>query len=114
MDQIGNALLNTVMGMGVVFTVLIFISFIISLMKYIPGIIEKFQGKDQEVVAPITTTKQEPEPVVEEEEEELVDDTELVAVITAAIMASMGDEVPADGLVVRSIRRVNRSKWVNA
>ena len=36
--------------------------------------------------------------------------TELVAVITAAIMASMseeGIEVPEDGLVIRSIRRKN-------
>lgn len=37
----------------------------------------------------------------------LVDDKELVAVITAAIYASMGDSVPAGGLVVRSIHKVN-------
>ncbi len=47
-------------------------------------------------------------------EEELVNDTELVAVITAAIMASMGNEAPADGLIVRSIRRMNSRKWQNA
>lgn len=47
-------------------------------------------------------------------EEELVSDYELVAVITAAIYASMGDAVPADGFVVRSIRRVNSKKWINA
>jgi len=46
-------------------------------------------------------------------EEELVNDCELVAVITAAIYASMGDAVPADGFVVRSIRRVNSKKWMN-
>jgi uncharacterized membrane protein len=37
---------------------------------------------------------------------ELVDDKELAAVITATIYSYMGDAVPADGLVVRSIRRV--------
>ncbi|MFT4144078.1 MAG: OadG family protein [Mobilitalea sp.] len=43
----------------------------------------------------------------------LVDDSELVAVITAAIYASMGDEVPAGGFVVRSIHRTN-NKWMNS
>ena len=43
------------------------------------------------------------------EEEELVDDGELVAVITAAIMAANGGAaVSADKLVVRSIKRVKR------
>lgn len=44
----------------------------------------------------------------------LVDDSELVAVITAAIYASMGDEVPAGGFVVRSIHRTNHKKWMNS
>lgn len=52
--------------------------------------------------------------IVGNEEEELVNDNELVAVITAAIYASMGDAVPADGFVVRSIRRANSKKWINA
>lgn len=38
---------------------------------------------------------------------------ELVAVITAAIMAYMGEDAPADGLVIRSIRKVNRRNHVN-
>ena len=41
------------------------------------------------------------------ESENLVDDLELVAVITAAIAAS-SDAVSTDGLVVRSIRKVRR------
>lgn len=44
--------------------------------------------------------------------ENLVDDLELVAVITAAIAAMEG--VPADGLVVRSIRRSPKNKWNRA
>ena len=46
------------------------------------------------------------------EEEELADDLELVAVITAAIAAS--ENTPADGLVVRSIKRAPASKWKRA
>ncbi len=52
--------------------------------------------------------------IVSNEEDELISDCELVAVITAAIYASLGDEVPAGGLVVRSIRKSNASKWKNA
>lgn len=52
-----------------------------------------------------------------QEEEDLSDDLELVAVITAAICAyeeAEGTPIPADGLIVRSIRRVNKSRWQNA
>ena len=52
--------------------------------------------------------------IAENEEAELTDDLELVAVITAAIMASLGDEAPADGLVVRSIKKRNTKNWKNA
>ncbi len=52
--------------------------------------------------------------IVKNEEEELVSDCELVAVITAALYASLGDAVPEGGLVVRSIRKTNSSKWKNA
>lgn len=52
--------------------------------------------------------------IAKSEEEELVNDSELVAVITAAIYASMGDAVPADGFVVRSIRKTNSKRWMNA
>jgi len=46
--------------------------------------------------------------IVAHEETELVGDNELVAVITAAMYAYLGDAVPAEGLVVRSIRRSRR------
>lgn len=105
-----KAVLNTLMGMGTVFVVLIFISFIISLFKYIPDIQAKFSKKAEQprqlqqsqAAAPV-------KPVISRPEvEELVDDSELVAVITAAVYAAMASEgvaVSKDGLVVRSIRR---------
>lgn len=106
-----RALLNTVMGMGTVFIVLIFISFIISLFKYIPVIQEKFSKKNaQPVPESKPTPAKAPVVVEEEEEEELVDDAQLVAVITAAIMASCQttNAVSADKLVVKSIRRARK------
>ena len=107
MNVFEQALLNTLMGMGTVFAVLIFISFLISLFKYIPAIQNAF-GKKKAAQEERPAPKR---PILEEvvEEEELVDDGELVAVITAAIMAANGGAaVSADKLVVRSIKRVKR------
>ena len=47
-----------------------------------------------------------------EEEEELADDTELVAVIAAAIAVYEGTS--ADGFQVRSIKRASTKKWQRA
>lgn len=102
----GKALMNTLIGMGTVFLVLIFISFIISLFKYI----NKTDTK-KAVVAEVPTLIP-PAPVIEETEEleeELVDDTELVAVITAAIAAYAGTS--SEGFQVRSIKRAAKSAW---
>jgi sodium pump decarboxylases, gamma subunit len=104
-DVLVRALENTVMGISIVFCMLLLISFIISLLK----LVNKVDQKKPEVKAPEA-------PAVAQADEE-TDDTELVAVITAAIYAyeqAMGNDVPADGLVVRSIRKVNKSKWQNA
>lgn len=106
-DILVRGLLNTLLGMGTVFVVLIFISFLISLMKYIPGLVEKFSGKKKaeeivQVPAPVALVAEEEEP------EELADDQELAAVIMAAICAS-ANIASVDKLVVRSIKRVKRS-----
>lgn len=90
---------NTLMGMGTVFIVLILISFLISLLQYVPKLLEGKKEEQEEVKQTLV------EKVEEQDNEELVDDTELVAVITAAIMASMEEEEVSDGFVVRSIRR---------
>lgn len=97
--------LNTVLGMGTVFAVLIFLAFLISLIKYIPPFVEKLTKKTVE-------PENIPAPKVETpaaEENEYTDDLELVAVITAAIAAQEGTST--DGFVVRSIRRRPSNNW---
>ncbi len=139
-EKMQKAFLNMIMGMGLVFIILIFLSFVISCFKYINVIQERF-GKgsrlpegtgasmahaDTSVVRRVSAPpKQESLPAAEEAAAEpeatvqtavedqvtYVDELELVAVITAAIAAS--EDIPADGLRVRSIRRLPGSKWKN-
>lgn len=107
---IPEALVNTGIGMGTVFIVLILISFIIYLLKFVPRLLSGSKDKKKEAVstasAPKETQKQEkaPEPV-----STVSDDSQLVAVIAAAIAAHMSEEtgvpVAADGLVIRSIKK---------
>jgi len=107
-ENMSKAFMNTIMGMGTVFLVLIFISLIIGCFKYISVFEEKMKAK-KAGAAPAPA----PAAAVEaEEEEELVDDLELVAVITAAIAAATNSS--SDGLVVRSIKRAPGAKWKRA
>lgn len=94
-----NAGVNTLLGMGTVFTVLILIMCVIYSFNLFNGsskkpakVEEKKTGVDN-AVAQIAAN------------EEVSDDTELVAVIAAAIAAYEGS-ASTDGYVVRSIRRV--------
>jgi len=96
--NMNKAGLNTLLGMGTVFIMLILISLIISSFKLIGGTGKK--EKKQEVVANTA-------PAAVETEEDLSDDTELVAVIMAAIKAYEGN-ASTDGFVVRSIKKANR------
>lgn len=107
-EKLEKAGMNTLMGMGTVFLVLIFISLLIGCFKYIGVFEEKMKAKEAAAAAPAVPV-QAVAPVVEEE---LVDDLELVAVITAAIAAAANTS--ADGLVVRSIKRVPGAKWKRA
>ncbi|MCR5105199.1 MAG: OadG family protein [Eubacterium sp.] len=144
-ELIAQAGKNTIIGMGVVFVVLIFISFVISLLKYLPllfdaeirkqraeqkkaqeeakkkteeKIIADRGGSDESAEQSSDTTVILPENESANyfdsaESQNLMNDSELVAVITAAIYAASAGGVrpPAytasnDKLVVRSIRRV--------
>lgn len=96
--MIGQALLNTVMGISIVFCMLALISILIFCFRIIPFLTEKF------------TKNKEPEPVPEAfmdirllVPEPTEDERELVAVIAAAIAAS--EEISTDDFIVRSIRR---------
>lgn len=100
--------LNTILGMGTVFVVLIFISFIIYLFKFIPDIQDKLANKKNKPAekaaapAPVAVAA----PVVEES----ADDEELVAAIAAAIAAYEGTST--DDFVVRSIKRRKSNRWM--
>ncbi len=107
-----KAAMNTLIGMGTVFVVLILISLIISSFTLISKIEEK---KKKKASAKVVSNDVKTDPVVTQiaKKEELSDDTELVAVIAAAIAAYEGSG-STDGFVVRSIRKSNKSKWQNA
>ncbi len=105
-EKLAKAGMNTLMGMGTVFLVLIFISLIISCFKFVNTFENRARKAAPAAPAPA------PAPVAAVEEEELSDDLELVAVITAAIAAY--DNTSADGLVVRSIKRASGAKWKRA
>ena len=111
-ELMSKAALNTLIGMGTVFVVLIFISLIISCF----GLINKTDVKKQDKVQTASVqSAAAADPVVEQiaEKEELAGDAELVAVIAAAIAAYEGSG-STDGFVVRSIRKSSKSKWQNA
>lgn len=95
--------LNTLLGMGSVFIVLILICLIISCFSLIP----KLQKTMAEKKAGNTTgiDNAVAQIVVQEETRDASDDLELVAVIAAAVAAYEG-AASSDGYVVRSIRKI--------
>ncbi len=110
-EKMTNAGLNTLLGMFTVFSVLILISFIIAAFALIPKIQAMFAKKDKvsETEKAVDNTIAQ---IIEAEE---TDDTELIAVISAAIAAyEAANGGSADGVVIRSVRKVNRNKWQNA
>ena len=105
--QVGKAAMNTLIGLGTVFVVLLFLTFIIGQIHWIPDLLAR-KKKEEAAPAPAPAAPA-PAPVIEDTVEE-TDDLELIAVISAAIAAS--EQAPADGFVVRSIRRRGRkSNW---
>lgn len=88
--------MNTLIGMGTVFIILVFIAFIIGLFKFIPDPENKKKKKMPEKTETVTVTEGE--------------DKELIAVITAAIVEY--EKLPdADGFVVREIVRRTDNRW---
>lgn len=99
-----TATVYAVIGIGTVFAVLIFISLLIACFKFI----HKWETGQKEKAAPVAPAPVKAAAPVPAAGEDLMGDAELVAVISAAIAAY--DGTSSNGLVVRSIRRVQRSK----
>lgn len=113
--------MNTLIGMGTVFVVLIFISFIISLFKFLPALFAKKpkitevkeEKKENTSAKPAVSASETVQAA--NTDEDLINDAELVAVITAAIYAASGSgsslyagAESKDKLIVRSIRRARK------
>ena len=113
-DAMAEAGVNTIIGITVVFLALLFISFVISLFKYISVFEKKLADRKAGKKLPEQAVEQTVNQIATQEIAE-ADDLELIAVITAAIHAyeeAHGNTVNGD-LVVRSIRKRN-SRWQNA
>lgn len=95
-ETMAKAAMNTAMGMGTVFVMLIVISLIISCFKFINKAQMKAESK-KAAAAPTAPVVEAPAAVPQ------TDDLELVAVIAAAIAAATGSST--DDFVVRSIKR---------
>ncbi len=110
-EKLTNAGLNTLLGMGMAFTVLIIIAIVISLFPLIGKIGEKKPESDKEITqqAMENVTSQ----IAEKEDADASDDAELVAVIAAAIAAYEGSG-SAEGYVVKSIRKRSANNWKKA
>ena len=115
-ELLKKAGINTGIGMITVFSVLIFIAFIIYLLKFVPMMLEgkKKEEPKAEVKKEVKVASVPIAPAAAEEELDPDKDHELIAVITAALYAYLGNDnvsTPVctdsnDRLVVRSIRRV--------
>lgn len=101
---IGQSIVITVFSMTVVFLVLLGISFLIDLLRII---VEKNESKKPlDVVETIEDKKV--EKLEEDIKEDNISDEELVAVISAAVAASMGLSLPE--INIKQIKRVD-SGW---
>ena len=111
-ENMEKAALNTLLGMGTVFCILILIMLIISSFSLISKFEKVAANRKEKKAAKAkgdavdNTIAQ----IIEKEETELADDLELVAVISAAIAAYEGSS-STDGFVVRSIKKSNKRSW---
>lgn len=110
-ENMTRATLNTALGMGTVFTVLVLIMFIISGFK----IIYNIQNASEKKKASKNIKEEAVDQTIAQiiEKEEYADDLELVAVISAAIAAYEGSS-STEGFVVRSIKKQKKDGWKRA
>lgn len=113
-EKMAQAGVNTITGILIVFVILLFLAFLISLFKYV----NPAARKKKSAPAPVQAPKKEapaPAPVVETIDV-ASNDEEIIAVIAAAIAAAEADgTATGDSYVVRSIKRVgNTRSWKRA
>lgn len=94
-EKFQGALMVTLLGMGITFASLVIIRYLTSLLSYI---VMKIENKNKPVLEVVSTTNS---AVVEDVEEG--DDEELIAVISAAIAASLNTSI--HNIVVKNIVR---------
>ncbi len=112
-EKMSKAGANTLMGMGTVFVVLIFISFIIAQFEKINKAsaavsnwwANRKNKKSQEETVEVVSAPVAAAPVTVADP---MDDSQLVAVITAAVVAANTAAGGTDKLIVRSIRKAKR------
>lgn len=105
-ENMTNAALNTLLGMGTVFVVLIFICILISLFKYIGEFEKNAKNKKQEASTSKAGIAADNAVAQIVQNEEAADDLELIAVISAAIAAyESANGGSSEGYQVRSIKR---------
>lgn len=117
-SKMSTAAGNTITGLLVVFFILIGLSLIISCFKFVNKAAGEVapQNKDAKKAAPAKAAAAPAKavPAVSAPEDDLMKNQELVAVISAAVAAYAAEEagnVPVDGYVVRSIKRLHNNKW---
>lgn len=103
--SIGDSLIVTLFSISMVFIVLVVISVFISLLKNLDPKEKIEASKEVEVVTKPSSKE------IEIEEENIGNDEELVAVISAAIAASLGVSVPE--INIKKINRIsgNSTAW---
>ncbi|KUO68249.1 MAG: hypothetical protein APF77_11470 [Clostridia bacterium BRH_c25] len=99
-DTFLYAMIVTLMGMGIVFSVLILLQFILKAME----VVFHKEKKNSTAVTQVSAAKAAETSVPQVSVAEAADDDQLVAVITAAVISCLGGN---SNIVVRNIRRVN-------
>ena len=105
--KMGQAGMNTLTGVLVVFVILLFLAGVISLFGFINKGVKKEPAKaSQPAPAPKPAPAAEPAAVPAQD----ADDLELAIVLAAAIAAAEEEQPSGDGYVVRSIKKVNTTR----
>ncbi|MCR4908294.1 MAG: OadG family protein [Lachnospiraceae bacterium] len=108
-EKLANAGLNTLLGMGTTFSILILISIVIWALSFIPKILSGESKQKPQTESPVDKTIDQIISREEQEKEEKSDNDELIAVIAAAIAAyeseATGRAVSPDTFIVRSLKK---------